>query len=348
MAGRGKRIAILGLAVLAAAGGVAAYLRYWQAAPTRGDRLVLYGNVDIRQVDLAFNVDGRIEAMLVEEGDSVTEGQVIARLDDARYRDAVAVAQATLGSYEAVVARLESGSRPEEIARARAEVQAAEATWKVAQATLERRERLALDRYASQQALDDARAAEREARAKLDALRQDLALAVKGSRQEDIAEAKAKLRAAEAELSLARHRLSDTMLHASADGIVLTRIQEPGAVILANSPVYTIALSDPVWVRTYVSEPDLGRIHPGMDAQVTTDSAPDHVYQGWVGFISPTAEFTPKTVQTQDIRTSLVYRLRVYVRNPDRGLRQGMPVTVRLLGDQGGGPAQGAPAAPGD
>lgn len=342
-----KYLAIpLAIILAAAAAGGLAYVRYWGPADGRPGDLVLYGNVDIRQVDLAFNIDGRIEAMLVEEGSPTKNGQLLASLDDARYRDAVAAARAMVASYEAAVARLEAGTRPQEIEKARADVRAAEGTWKAAQATLERQQKLALDRYASQQALDDARATEKEARGKLEALRQVLALAVAGPRAEDIAEAKARLSAAQAELSLAQHRLDDTKLLASIDGIVLTRIQEPGAVILANTPVYTVALSDPVWVRTYVSEPDLGRVYPGMKAEVTTDSAPDHVYEGWVGFISPTAEFTPKTVQTTEIRTSLVYRLRVYVRNPDKSLRQGMPVTVHLVDDLQGDRIPPPTAAP--
>ena len=100
--------------------------------------------------------------------------------------------------------------------------------------------------------------------------------------------------------------------------------------MLAQAPVYTMALLDPVWVRTYAPEPDLGKIHPGMKAQIFTDSFPGRAYDGWIGFISPVAEFTPKTVETPELRTSLVYRLRVYVHNPDNSLRQGMPVTIRL------------------
>ena len=340
-----KRVATTVALILAAVAGGLVYFRYLPLDHSPAGDLVLYGNVDIRQVDLAFNIDGRIESMLAEEGDVVTKDQPLALLDAAQYQDAVAAARATVASYQAAVARLEAGTRPEEIEKARADVRAAEGTWKAAQANLERQQTLARERYASQQVLDETIAAEIEARGKLDSLRQVLALALAGPRQEDIAEAKANLSSAQADLSAAQHRLADTRLLASTDGIVLTRIQEPGAVILANTPVYTIALSDPLWVRTYVSEPDLARVYPGMKAEVTTDAAAGQVYLGWVGFISPTAEFTPKTVQTPDIRTSLVYRLRVYVRNPDRGLRQGMPVTVRLVDDEAQGAAKKATAA---
>ena len=159
---------------------------------------------------------------------------------------------------------------------------------------------------------------------------QVLSLAVEGPRVEDIAAAKAQLQADEATLALAQHRLRDTRLYAPEAGTVLTRILEPGAAVLPNTPAYTLAIDNPVWVRTYVSETDLGRVFPNMQAEITTDSFPGRIYHGWVGFISPTAEFTPKPVEAPDLRSALVYRLRVYVKNPDRTLRQGMPVTVAL------------------
>jgi len=345
MAVQRKSLAFALAVVLAAVAGGAAYLRYFQPRDEEPKALILYGNVDIRQVDLAFNVEGRIDAMLAEEGDPIHKGQVLARLDGIRYQAMVDAARATAEAQKAVVGRLEAGSRPQEIEKARADVRAAEANWNITQSTLERQRKLAVDRFASQQALDEAHAAERQARGQLEALRQVLALAIAGPREQDIAEAKAKLSAARADLALAESHLDDTILYAPAEGIALNRIEEPGAVIQANSPVYVLALSDPVWVRAYVSEPDLGRVSPGMKAEITTDTAPGHPYEGWVGFISPTAEFTPKTVQTTDIRTSLVYRLRVYAENPDSGLRQGMPVTVRLIEQPGRGATSGA--APG-
>ena len=146
-----------------------------------------------------------------------------------------------------------------------------------------------------------------------------------------LSDAEAEIEALEQAAALAAYRLDRTRLVSTVDGTVLVRIREPGAVVLGNSPVYSIAIDDPVWVRTYVDEPNLGRVFPGMTALVMTDTDPEAPYEGWVGFISPTAEFTPKTVETPELRTDLVYRLRVYVANPDRRLRQGMPVTVELV-----------------
>ena len=173
--------------------------------------------------------------------------------------------------------------------------------------------------------------ADRDAAQAQDQLSQaDLALALAGFRVEDIQEARANLAAAKARLAQAEINLQDTEIHSPADGIILTRVREPGAIVSAGQTVYTLQLLSPVWIRTYVSERDLGRIYQGMPADVYTDSQPAKPYHGQIGFISPVAEFTPKNVETTDLRTELVYRLRVIVDDPDNGLRQGMPVTVKL------------------
>jgi HlyD family secretion protein len=310
-------------------GGAAGFL-YWRSHRPPADRLVLYGNIDIRQVDLSFDNQGRIMQMLVEEGDRVEKGRLLATLDPSRFEDAVRAAEGQLARQRQVVAKLERGSRPQEIEQAKADASAAAATAHDAELVAQRREKLVASDSASQEACDNARATALAAQERLRAAQQMLSLAVEGPRVEDIAAAKAQLQADEANLALAQHRLRDTRLYAPEAGTVLTRILEPGAAVLPNTPAYTLALDDPVWVRTYVSETDLGRVFPNMQAEVTTDSFPDRIYHGWVGFISPTAEFTPKTVEAPDLRSALVYRLRVYVKNPDRTLRQGMPVTVTL------------------
>lgn len=323
---------MIGLAavVLIAAGGGAVYLEFQQAQSPAGE-IVLYGNVDIREADLAFNVTGRIESMQVEEGDVVRKGQLLATLEPDLYEAEVDAAKAQTAAQRATLDRLLAGSRPEEIKKARGNVEALEAQLALARATLRRTEKLATDRFAPFQKLDEDRARVTSLEAQLKAANEELSLAIQGPRDEDIAEARAQLHAREAEAALALRRLEYTKLYAKERGVVRTRVVEPGAVVAANAPVYTVALFDPVWVRTYAPEPDLGRIRPGMKAQVFTDSAPARPYDGWVGFISPVAEFTPKTVETTELRTSLVYRLRVYVNDPGNSLRQGMPVTVRLM-----------------
>jgi HlyD family secretion protein len=153
---------------------------------------------------------------------------------------------------------------------------------------------------------------------------------VKGPRSEDIEEARAQLRAQEAQLALSREILNDADLYAPADGVIRNRLLEVGDMASPQKPVLSMALTNPIWVRAYLPEPALGRIAPGTAATVTTDSFPGKQYPGWVGFISPTAEFTPKNVETPDLRTRLVYQVRVYVCNPANELRLGMPATVTI------------------
>lgn len=322
-----RRIAAAALVVVI---GIAAFVYVrWGHPPS--DDLVLYGNVDVREVDLAFNESDRVAHMYVEEGDAVVAGQLLAELDGARLEHAMLEAEAQVAAQRAAVAALQHGSRPEDVQRARAEVASAKAELRDARSTSARFAEAVKTGAASKKDTEDAFTRLQTTRAQLDGARQSLKLAIEGPRVEDIQAAEARLRADENALELAQHRLADAKLYAPAPGIVLTRIVEPGTVVLPNSPAYTIALTGPVWVRTYVSETVLGRVYSGMKADVTTDSFPDRHYSGWVGFISPTAEFTPKPVETPDLRTSLVYRLRVYVDNPDHTLRQGMPVTVALL-----------------
>jgi HlyD family secretion protein len=315
--------------VVIAAGAAYGYVHFWREHSTPAD-IILYGNVDIREADLAFNVAGRIESMRVEEGDKVDKGQLLATLEPQLYEAEVDAAKAQAAAQRATLDRLLAGSRPEEIKKARQNVRDLEAQLDFAQATLKRTQQLAMDKFAPFQKLDEDRARVTSLEAQLRAAKEELSLVIQGPREEDIAEARALLRAREADLALALRRLEYTKLFAKDRGVIRTRIVEPGAVVAANAPVYTVALLDPVWVRTYAPEPQLGRIQPGMSAQIFTDSAPGRAYDGWVGFISPVAEFTPKTVETPGLRTSLVYRLRVYVEDPDNSLRQGMPVTVRL------------------
>lgn len=323
-----KRKVIVGVLVLIVAVSGWWYIRHGEDA--KGDTLRLYGNVDIRQVALGFRVSGRLQAMNFEEGDTVKAGAELARLDDAPYVEALRVAQGEVAAQRAALAKFESGARPAEIAQARALVAERRATLKNTKQLLERRARLLKGGHVSQQAYDEILAQEKEAEARLRSAQDALTLAEEGFRKEDIDVARANLQVAEARLSQARTNVADTHLKAPAHGVILTRVQEPGAIVAAGAPVYVLSLGNPVWVRAYVSEPDLGRVVPGMKVTVSTDSAPDKKYHGHIGFISPVAEFTPKTVETPDLRTDLVYRLRVVVDDADRMLRQGMPVSVDI------------------
>lgn len=326
----GKKAVLKAILVLLILGVIAGILIF-KHERAGNNRLTFYGNVDIRQIRAAFYSTGRIQTMLVQEGDAVTNGQRIAELDASRYEAAVAKAEAQVAMQKQVVARMLAGSRPEEIARAQAQVTGADASLTDALQKQMRAQTLAKEDYVSQQQLDSSRTAVDVARANLQAMQQTAELTVQGPRKEDVAVAQAQLRLYEASLKLARQELADSTLYAPADGIVQNRILEPGDMTSPLTPVYTLALNNPVWVRTYVPETSLGKISEGMTAEVRTDSFPGKVYDGWVGYISPTAEFTPKQVETADLRTRLVYQVRIYVKNPQNELRLGMPATVHLI-----------------
>jgi HlyD family secretion protein len=189
---------------------------------------------------------------------------------------------------------------------------------------------LTTGRAISEQDLEGAKAALDSAQARLEVAEKSLDLSRIGPRKEDIAQGEAQLRANESQLELLRRQLADSELAAPCDAVVRTRLLEPGEMASPQRPVLNLAILDPKWVRAYVSEPDLGKIHAGMRASISTDSFPGRALSGWVGFISSVAEFTPKTVQTQELRSSLVYELRVFVQDPQNEMRLGMPATVRL------------------
>ncbi len=327
-----KKLLLIPLLLAATSGG------YWvlhaRQAPQAGGDLTLFGNVDIREARLAFNASEHIREVLVQEGDRVTAGQVLARLHTEKLEAALGVAEAARDVQAQVLARLLAGSRPEEIRRAAAQVDALKGTARTAQITYERLERLAAQKLTSPEDLDRARAAADAAEGELRAAEASHALAIAGPRQEDIAQARAELAAREAALRLAREQLADATLTAPSAGLVRDRLLEPGDMASPQTPVLTLAMVDPLWVRAYVPEPDLGRIAEGMQAEVRTDSYPDKVYQGWVGFVSPSAEFTPKNVETTDLRTRLVYQVRVFVCDPQGELRLGMPAGVVIPAGQ--------------
>ncbi|MCL2790239.1 MAG: HlyD family efflux transporter periplasmic adaptor subunit [Desulfobulbus sp.] len=319
-------LAAAGMAVLLVAAGCSEQGGGSGAAGT----LTLYGTVDIREVQLAFQDGGRIFALMVDEGAVVEKGQVVAELDPSRFQMEVERLTGEVASQAQLVARLKSGSRPQEIARAQAAVASARANLKEADLVLSRKQALQRVNRISQQEVDSARAGMETWQASLKAAEEELSLAREGSRREDIAAAAASLTALQAAKDLAEQRLADTRLRAPAAGVIRNRILEPGAMASGGAPVLTMALTNPLWVRAYVSEPDLGWIREGMGAEIQTDSHPGKRYKAWVGFISSTAEFTPKTVATTELRTKLVYRARIFVCDSGQELRLGMPVTVTI------------------
>lgn len=322
------RIIVLAVVVTAVIFGVQ-WQKNREKLSTNGD-LIIYGTVDIRDANLAFTEQERIAQVLVEEGSRVEAGQVLARLKTDRLEAQIREVQAQVAAQQEIVKRLHVGNRPQEIEQVRAQVAAARAGKQNTQRNYKRLLKISGSGATSEQALDDARSRFDVAQAQLEAGEKALSLVMEGPRQEDIAVAEKQLEALEARLSLLSIRLGDMTLTAPAPGVVQSRILEPGEMAGPTRPVITLALTDPKWIRAYVPEPYLGRIKQGTKAKIQSDSFPGQTTEGWIGFISPVAEFTPKTVQTEELRTKLVYEVRIFVNDPDDRLRLGMPVTVMV------------------
>jgi HlyD family secretion protein len=327
-------------AVLVAA--VAAGFWWWSGRNVESkNELVLHGNVDIRQVELAFNASGRVDRVLVQEGDRVAKGQVVAQLDTERLRLELARTEALAAAQRSEVTKLKAGSRPEEIAQAAALRDAARVAVDDARQVYARQQDLVARHFVSQQQADTAKNSLDAAEQRLRAAEESWRLAVAGPRKEDVASAVASLAAQEAAVAALNHDIAEGTLKAPQAGVVLNRVLEPGDMASPQKTVLTLALTDPVWARVYLPETALGRVRTGGRATITNDSRPDRRYAGWIGYVSPTAEFTPKNVETVELRTSLVYQARVFVCDGADELRQGMPVTVTVAYDQ---PAsQGSP-----
>ena len=314
----------------------------WMQRGSRdGDALNLYGNVDIREVQLAFRQSGRVAQMLFDEGDHVEPGAHMATLDAQPFEEALAAADAAVAAAQADLDKLRRELRPQEIAQAQEALNQALAVARDTERNFDRQSQLLASGAASQKTVDAARTARDQAAASVKAARAAHSQATEGFRKEDIAAGQARLAAAQAARAQAATALADTVLLTPSTGTIIARVREPGSMAVSQSPVYSLSLDAPVYVRAYVGEPDLGRIAPGMRVRVRSDSS-DKLYQGQIGFISPRAEFTPKTVETTDLRTDLVYRLRIVVTNADAALRQGMPVTIEVVvGQTSGARAKG-------
>ena len=250
---------------------------------TNPNELTLYGNIEIRQVDLSFQVSGLVSKLLKEEGDTVKKGELIAVLDEQDYN----------ANYK----------------RAEAEVERTLANRKDATDKYNRYAPLGDDNTVSKQEVESLYNAQNKANADYNA--------------------------AKANRDYLSNQLKYTKLYAPEDGIIMVRVVEPGSNVQKGQSVYTMAKTNPVWVRAYVNETDLGNIKYGDTVAVYTDTVNPQTgnkreYKGQIGYISPVAEFTPKTVQSTDTRTNLVYRIRVYINDIDEYLRQGMPVTIQV------------------
>ncbi len=327
IASKKKRI-ISVLVLLILGGGAAAYFSSKPKAPAAAP--VYYGNVDIRDVTLAFRVPGRLDEVRKSEGDHVSAGEVVAVLDKAPFELQLAQARAAAEVAAAQLKSVEAGARREDISQARAVLAERKAASERAQNTFERIQRLEASGAATTQALIDARASAEQTRSAVDAAKATVTKLENGTRSEEILVAHSQAAQAQAAVAIAELNLADTELHAKTAGVVVIRAIEPGAMVQIGSPALVVSFEDPVWIRAYASGKDLAALAPGTSVLVHSDARPEKPYLGQVGYVSPQAEFTPKNVETEELRSSLVYRFRVIVKDHDGSLRQGMPVTVRL------------------
>ncbi|PHM61392.1 secretion protein HlyD [Xenorhabdus ishibashii] len=322
-----KKFALALLALIVVIGAIVG-IYYYQEQNSR--ELTLYGNVDVRTVNLSFRVAGKLAELQVDEGDVITVGQTLGRLDNAPFINALNQAKAARDVAKANLAKAETGYRSEEIAQVRAEVAQKESAFRFADSFLKRQQGLWQSKTISANELENARTARNQALAAYQAAKDKLRQFETGYRIEEIAAAKAQLTQAEATVAQAELNLNDTQLTAPSAGMVLTRAIEPGTMLAAGNTVFILSLTHPVWIRAYIDEPNLNQAIAGREVLIYTDGRKNQPYHGKIGFVSPTAEFTPKNVETPDLRTDLVYRLRIIVLDPDEGLKQGMPVTLRF------------------
>lgn len=328
----GKKVSILLIGLVVVAVGFYGFYKQDEGASD----ITLYGNVDIRQVSLAFTQSDRIESLNVEEGDQVKAGQVIATLDNTIYALQLQQSQAQIAAQQALVDKLKAGARAQEVAQAEAEVSQQQATVKIARARLDRLlsvENKTQGQGVSAQDIDEARDNLTMALASLNKAKANASLVNEGPRKEDIAQAEAQLVVMQSQADLLKEQLARTQLVAPSDGVVRARLLEPGDIASPQKPVVSLALTSPKWIRVYVNEVQLASVTVGKQARIIVDGLSTEL-TGTVAFISSVAEFTPKNVETEDLRTSLVYEMRVRVKDDDNRLKLGMPATVVFpLGD---------------
>ncbi len=289
---------------------------------------VLYGNVDYKEIELAFLDSGRIEAIYVEEGDSVTKGQTLAKLEIKRLEDNIAILKAKSEQAKANLEKVENGARPEEITQAQALVEAAKAQAIFATSQYHRLEELYKKNGASKSDYEQAMQQFHVAKAQLEVQEKNLELLKAGARKEDIALAKALYQESMLALELLYTQKEDATLKSPVNSVINRKLLEVGDIASPQKTVFSLAILSPKWVRTYIPESELGHIQTGMKAKIYSDSFPNKAIEGSVSFISSSAEFTPKTVETPELRTALVYEVRIIVEDSENTLRLGMPVSI--------------------
>jgi len=295
------------------------------------DFIKVSGNIETTEVDVGFKISGRIVSLSLQEGDWVENGKILAKLDDEDLHHRFELAKATLNSAQAKLNKLLAGSRPEELREAEAALHQAQFDLENKQAHYERMKVLFEGHVIPKETLDNAEAGYKIAKATVQRATENYKLVKEGPRKEDIEDAKAQVEQARASLKLAEIQLSYTVLNSPLSGVVLVKSSEMGEVVNPGTSIITLADLENVWLKAYIPETDLSKVKWGQEVIVTTDLRPKKEYKGKISFISSQSEFTPKSIQTEKERVTLVYRIKVDIPNPDRELKPGMPADGKIL-----------------
>jgi HlyD family secretion protein len=295
------------------------------------DFIKVSGNIETTEVNVGFKISGRIVSRFFEEGDWVDQGKVLAKLDDEDLRNRLEVARATLMSAQARLSKLLAGSRPEEIREAEAAVNQAKSDLENKRSHYERMKPLFERGVIPRDTLDNAEAAFKIAKAAFERAMETYLLVKEGPRKEDIDDARAQVEQTRATVKLNETQLGYTTLYSPISGVVLVKSGEIGEVVNPGTSIVTLADIENVWLKAYIPETDLSKIKWGQEVLVTTDLRPKKEYKGKISFISSQAEFTPKSIQTEKERVTLVYRIKVDIQNRDRELKPGMPADGKIL-----------------
>ncbi|MEV9524906.1 HlyD family efflux transporter periplasmic adaptor subunit [Aliarcobacter butzleri] len=294
------------------------------------NNLTFYGNIDTRTVNVGFRFLGKIENITKDEGEIVKKDEVLVKLDTASLEKSLEELNEKIFASKLELSKLQTGYRQEEILEAKAAMEEAIENLNKTKDTYNRQANLFKTKSTSEENFTISQLNYKQALATLDKAKALYELRKNGYRNEDIKIQESNLKSLEIQAEKLKIDLNDSVIKAPVDGVILTRFKEIGAITNAGESILEIAKTDEFWVRAYIDEKNLGNIKPGLKMSIQTDSRSEN-YEGVIGFISPVAEFTPKNIETQELRADLVYSFRVIVKNPDDKIRQGMPVTLKIV-----------------
>ncbi len=321
---------IIPLIVIAVAALFAAYTLVLKNNGEDPDKIFASGTIETTDADMSFMVGGILSVRKADEGDRVIRGSIIAQLDKREAEAKLRQAEAAAETAASRLSDLNVGYRAPEIAEANAQVAQYAANWKNLKDEALRSEKLFNGGAISRQRLERDKTAAEVAEAQMEAARKKLELLRSGFREKSIDTAANQLKEAKAAVDAAKTVVSYHEMVSPMEAVVSKVYSEPGEMVPAGKPVLTLTSLEKPRVRVYVPEYRIGRIMLGQKADITVDSFPDKKFAASVTFISPEAEFTPKTVQTAEERVKLVFAVEVTAENNEGLLKPGMPADVTI------------------